>query len=157
MFTPRPSRHQGFSLIELMVAVVIAGILAAVAYPAYTTQMQRARRADAVAALTTVMQAQERHRSNVSDYASSLSALNIDISRITPHYEVSLSGVDDPPTFAIGYVATATPVAGGKQARDSTCKTFTVTLKGATPQYGATGDPENSGADRDTKSLCWPK
>lgn len=157
MHMPSRSRSQGFSLIELMVAVVIAGILAAIAYPAYTAQLQRGRRADAIAALTAVMQAQERYRSNVSNYASSLSDLNLDIAKITPHYQVSLSGVGDPPTFTIGYVATAKPVAGGKQARDSTCKTFTVTLTGATPQYAATGDPENSGADRDTTALCWPK
>lgn len=157
MRMPRRSRRQGFSLIELMVVVVIAGILAAVAYPAYTAHLQRGRRADAVAALTTVMQAQERYRSNVSDYASTLTDLNIDIAKITPHYQVSLSGIDDPPTFTTGYIATATPVAGGKQANDSTCKTFTVTLKGATPRYSATGDPGNSGASQVTTALCWPK
>ncbi|WP_293502571.1 type IV pilin protein [Roseateles sp.] len=156
MRMPRRPRRQGFSLIELMVALAVAGILAAIAYPAYTSQLQRGRRADAIAALSAVMQAQERFRSNVSNYASSLNSLNINISDITPHYQVSLSGVGNPAAFSTGYIATATPVPGGKQARDSACKSFTVTLNRATPTYTALGDPDNSGSDRDTRALCWP-
>lgn len=155
----KPNRivDRGFSLIELMIALVIAGVLAAIAYPAYTSNVQRSRRADALAALTAVMQAQERYRSNVNNYASSLVDLNLDISQITPHYQVALSGVDTPPRLDIGYVAVATPVSGGKQAGDSACKTLKMTLRGATPKFTATGDPFNSGADSDTTSICWMK
>jgi len=38
---------RGFTLIELMIAIVIIGILAAVAYPGYQNSIRRARRADA--------------------------------------------------------------------------------------------------------------
>ncbi len=145
---PRP-RRQGFTLIELMVALAVAGILAAIAYPAYTSHIQRGRRADAIAALTAVMQAQERFRSNNSAYAGSVGELGLVISQITPLYDVALSGAN----LSIGYTATATPISGGKQAKDATCRTMTVTLVGATPQYSATGDPGN----RDTSSECWPR
>lgn len=153
----RPPQSQGFSLVELMVALAVAGIIGAIAYPAYTSQIQRSRRADAIAALTAVMQAQERYRSNVSTYASSLSDLKLDISQITPYYEVNLEGVvpsaGGSPTYEIGYVATATPVSASKQSGDSKCKSFIVTLRGATPKYTATGDPNGA----DTTSDCWPK
>ena len=153
----RPA-NRGFTLIELMVALVIVGILAGIAYPAYTKQVQRSRRADAIAALTVVMQAQERYRSNVSNYAALITDLpQVNIASVTPHYSVSLAGVGNPASFAIGYSATATPVAGGKQADDITCKSFTVTLVGATPVYTATGDPNGTGTDTNTSSLCWPK
>ena len=40
------NRSQGFSLIELMIAVVIVGILAAIAIPMYSDYVTRSRRAD---------------------------------------------------------------------------------------------------------------
>lgn len=140
-----------------MVALVVAGILAAIAYPAYTSHMQRARRADAISALTAIMQAQERFRGNSASYASTVGALGLNIAQITPLYTVTLSGVGATPGFDSGYAATATPVAGSKQARDVTCKSLTVTLEGATPRYSAIGDPNNSGTDRDTSNECWPR
>ena len=40
-------RHQGFSLIELMIAIVISAILATVAYPIYATYQARGYRLQA--------------------------------------------------------------------------------------------------------------
>lgn len=144
-----------------MVALAIAGILAAIAYPAYTKQMQRGRRADAVSVLTAVMQAQERYRGNNSTYASTLGDLGTDfesaLTKIAPYYEVSLSGVGANPGFSTGYIATATVVSGGPQAADLSCKTLSVKLQGAMPTYSAQGDPNNTGTNVDTTSQCWPR
>jgi type IV pilus assembly protein PilE len=62
----RPDR--GFSLIELMIVVVIVGILAAIAYPSYTEQIARGRRADAQSALLETAQWIERQYTITSAY-----------------------------------------------------------------------------------------
>ena len=56
------SRHagNGFTLIELMIAVAIVAILAAIAYPSYTEQVARSRRGDGQAALLETAQWIER-------------------------------------------------------------------------------------------------
>lgn len=50
-FGPPHFRQAGFTLIELMIAVTVLGILAAIAYPQYTEFVQRSRIADATSRL----------------------------------------------------------------------------------------------------------
>ena len=63
-------RLLGFSLIELMIALTIVGILSAIAYPSYTQYVVRSRRADGKAALLDLAARMERHFSNNNTYAN---------------------------------------------------------------------------------------
>lgn len=64
--TIRP--HKGFTLIELIITVVVAGILGAVAYPSYLESVRKVRRAEARAALANLMHQQERHLAQNNAY-----------------------------------------------------------------------------------------
>jgi type IV pilus assembly protein PilE len=58
----------GFTLIELMIAVAIIGILASIAIPSYQDSVKKSRRADAKSALLSLANAMERHFTETSSY-----------------------------------------------------------------------------------------
>lgn len=71
---PRRVRHTiragGFTLIELMIAVAILGILVAVAYPSYRDYVVRGQLVDATTGLSTVQADMERHFQDNRSYAT---------------------------------------------------------------------------------------
>jgi len=67
----RDSRRQAaFTLVELLIALSIMGILAAVALPAYSSYVAQSRQADAQRQLMVVAQAQEIYRFQNGAYAT---------------------------------------------------------------------------------------
>lgn len=62
--------NSGFSLIELMIVVAIIGILAGIAYPAYTSSILKGKRAEARTALMELMQQQERFMTQTNSYCA---------------------------------------------------------------------------------------
>lgn len=60
--------ESGFTLIEIMIAVAIVAILAAVAYPAYLESLAKGRRAEGRTALLELLQQQERYITQSNRY-----------------------------------------------------------------------------------------
>lgn len=63
-------QSNGFTLIELAIAVVVVAILAAIALPSYRTSVQKSRRTEGKVLLQTIMAAEERYYANVNRYTS---------------------------------------------------------------------------------------
>src|SRR6187455_662049 len=119
-FTRSPSapgvrRNTGFTLIETMVTVGIAGVLSSIAYPSLEGQVMRARRTDALVALMQAQLAQERFRANNASYGS-LASAGAGQARDTRCRHLRLALADATLTYASGSDATTANGADANRA-----------------------------------------
>ena len=146
--TPIHTRRaaRGFTLIELMVALTVAGVLSCVALPSFEAQLQKGRRADVLVSMMLVQAAQERYRSNGASYGS-LAAVGIGARSSAGHYLLALPAVGDD-----GYELLA--VATGAQARDTACSHMKLTVNGANVVY-ASGSNAAAANPTQANRACW--
>lgn len=115
-------RNKGFSLIELMIAVVIVGILAAIAVPSYQSHIIKASRAAAQTELLELASLQEKIYLNSNAYTANMTTAYTGnstgglskTSGLTTDGKYTLTVVAPGQTYTI----TATPVAGKSQESD---------------------------------------
>jgi len=131
MRIPRPGSQLGFTLIEVLTVCAVAGVLAGVALPSYQGQLQRSRRADAVAALTRLQFAQERVHAATGLYSDDLRVLHSSVTSSEGMYAlaVELTGAD-------AWRATATARADSAQAGDRTCAQLSVEVVQGFTRFG---------------------
>ena len=158
IFVPHKAsaRALGFTLIELMIALAIVGLLAAIALPSYSSYIAKARRADARTQLVQVAQFMQRFyaandsfsldRANngvINQVPASLKQSPADSVKI---YDLAIPPATLTPTsFEIRMV----PLVSGVMGQDP-CGTFTLTSTGVRGVLVADG--VGPASLRDT---CW--
>ena len=146
--TASSRRARGFTLIESLVAVAIAGVLSSIAYPSVEAQVQRARRSDALVALMQAQLAEERFRANNSVYGS-LADLGLRDTSAASHYRLQASA-----TARGGYDLLAS--AAGAQARDVKCRHLRLSLVDGDLVY-ASGADATTANGADANRACWSR
>lgn len=141
-----PRRARGFTLVEMLIGVSVAGVLSSVAYPSFHGAMAKSRRADALIALTKMQLAQERWRSEHRAYAST-GQLGATPTTEGGHYRLEVVSADDS-----GYVLRAT--AQGAQLRDTGCRVLQLEAENVTP-LRRSGNDERLANDVAQNRRCW--
>lgn len=135
--TAAPRAHSGFTLTELVIAVTIIGIIAAIAYPSYIAQMNKSRRSEATGTLMIVVNRQEQYLLDHKQYADDMTKLGYaEDPYITPEGLYSIAVATTGCGASPCYVFTATPVSGKPQASDAKCASFSIDSAGVKKANG---------------------
>lgn len=98
--SPKP-QAQGFTLVELVVAVMIMGILAAIALPTLLNQSNRARQAEAINIIGAINRAQAAQYHEKGDFADSIGTLGVGLIESDRHYTYAIIPPEDNAPWSI--------------------------------------------------------
>ena len=140
-------KHQGFTLIELMIVVVIVGILATIGIPSYRDYVRRANRSAAKSVLLQSVQFLERSRTTSNSYALKGDGGAMDVNALpakqapadgVAKYDIQLNNL------TVGtYTLVAVPVVGGPMG-DDPCGNLSIDELGVRTVSGT-----------ESVNLCW--
>lgn len=139
---PMQPRQTGLTLVELLVAMAIVAVLAAIAYPSYQGQLRKGNRAAAQSLLVHIANRQAQFILDARNYAvgpAALASLGVaPPTEVAAFYTVAIENSSGgatpstPPSFTIR----ATPISGKRQEADGELR---LTHDGAKSRAGSPG------------------
>jgi type IV pilus assembly protein PilE len=137
---------RGFTLVELLIAMAVAAILASIAVPSFAEALRRARRVEAVGALLQLQLAEERWRTDHTRYSRTLAELGSASATHSGTYALAIEEADE-----TGFVATAT--AASLQAGDAPCRVIKLVVRGGQTLHASV---DAAGAEAaGLRNRCW--
>lgn len=138
--------HQGFTLIEVMIVLVILAILSTIAYPSYVDHVIQSRRTDAQAALLNIASLQEKFYFHNNKYSNNLLALYGGLQSPEGFYDLEVE-------FSVNSVAcseencfTLRAIAANQQSADDDCAVYELTHS---------GERRAEKSDASLNNQCW--
>jgi len=81
---------QGFTLMELMIAIAVIGIITSIAYPSYIDSVRKAHRNDGQAILLDLANRQELHYAKNVTYTNDFTKLNLATTSPEGYYSITI-------------------------------------------------------------------
>lgn len=136
---------RGVTLFEILVVMLVVGVLAALALPAYRQHLVRVNRTEATTLLHEIAAAEERFYLRQGRYTADIGAspplgLGLASPLAARRYAFSVALAEDAQSF----IASATPILGRGQDVDAACLAFSLDHRGRRRVSGS----------RDT-TFCW--
>ncbi|MBK6509502.1 MAG: prepilin-type N-terminal cleavage/methylation domain-containing protein [Haliea sp.] len=132
----------GFTLIEIIIVVIIVGILAMVALPAYQDSVRKGQRSDAKVGLLAAAGRMEQFILDRGTYTDDMTDLGYATDPMVSeeqHYDISAEACEDG-DLTTCFVLTATPRSTSPLADDAGCTAFTLANTGAREAKGTHKD-----------------
>jgi type IV pilus assembly protein PilE len=130
------NQEQGMTLLEIVIAAAVVGILASIALPGYRNYVLRANRAEGRSALLALATAQEKFYLQCNTYAATLDPtattdcnagrLRFSTRSERGYYRITMTSADTD-----GWAAEAVPTVDSPQLDDVRCREYGLTSTGA--------------------------
>ena len=120
LITNKSAKHQGFTLVEIMIVVAIIGVLAAIAFPSYQRYVIKTKRTDMMSEMQNIASEIESRKLAQGSYSAISAGVKTDFATAYPRQGTQLYDVTITNPLVAKWTITAIPKTGSQMANDGT-------------------------------------